>query len=153
MNSLIKLAEQDKDIILLTGDLGYNFFEPFEEKYPDQFINVGCIEESMIGIAAGLALARKKPYVYSAANFLIFRAFEQVRNDVAYQNLNVKLLGFAGQSYNFLGYTHLPQNNEDLVMMRKLPNFEIHTPDTPEAAGEAVLKSYTHNKPTYIRLT
>ena len=98
--TLIELMEKDKDIVLLAGDLGYSFFEPMPK---EQFVNCGVMEQSMLGIAAGMALGGKKPYVYSASNFLIFRALEQLRNDICYENLNVKLVGMAGKQYNFLG--------------------------------------------------
>lgn len=152
-NCLIKLAEKDKDIFLLTGDLGFSFFEPFAKKFPDRFMNCGIIEQSMVGIACGLALAGKKPYVYSASTFLIFRAFEQIRNDVCYQNLNVKLIGFAGQSYNFLGYSHLPQNEEDIKILKVLPNIKIYTPNIPEEVKKVILKTYEEKNPAYIRLS
>lgn len=151
-NFLIEIAEIDKDIFLLTGDLGYSFFEPFAQKFPERFINCGVIEQSMIGIACGLALAGKKPYVYSASTFLIFRALEQIRNDVCYQNLNVKLIGFAGKSYNFLGYSHLPQDSEDETIMMVLPNIKTYVPQDPEEVEEVMLKSYKIKKPAYIKL-
>lgn len=151
-NSLIKLAEKDEDIMLLAGDLGFNFFETFARKFPKQFINCGVIEQSMIGIAAGLALAGKKPYVYSASTFLLFRALEQIRNDICYQNLNVKLIGFAGLSYNFLGYTHQPQDEEDVRILELFPNIKIYEPQNPEEMQEVISKVYKNKSPSYIKI-
>jgi transketolase len=119
VNSLIKKARKDKDIILLTGDLGFSFFEPFYKEFPDRFINCGVIEQSMIGIACGLALAGKKPYVYSTATFLIFRALEQIRNDIGYQKLKVVLVG-ASKQLHFLGYTHSIRDDEDLKVLEAI---------------------------------
>ena len=150
--TLEELMAKDNSVWLLYIDLGFNFLEDIQKKFPERCINTGVIEQSAIGIACGLALAGKKPYVYSASNFLIFRAFEFVRNDVAYQNLDVKLVGFAGQSYNFLGYSHLPKNKEDVAMLKKLPNIKIYEPVTPDKVRLAVLESYTHGQPSYIRL-
>lgn len=109
----MKKAEKDNKIWLLTGDLGYGFLHPFAKKYFDRFVNCGIIEQSMVGIACGLALMGKKVFVYSTSTFLIFRALEQIRNDVGYQKLDVTLVGTAGPQYNFLGYTHVIQEEED----------------------------------------
>lgn len=150
--TLKQLMKQDESIWLLYIDLGFSFIEKIQKRFPDRCRNVGCIEQSAVGIACGLALAGKKPYVYSATNFLILRALEQVRNDVCYQNLDVKLVGYAGQSYNFLGYSHLPKNKEDVAMLKKFPNIQIHEPVSPDKVRLAVLESYTHRQPSYIRL-
>ena len=104
-NSLIKKARKDKDIILLVGDLGYNFYENFAKEFPDQFINAGCAEENMIGVATGLAIAGKKPYCYSGAVFINYRCIEQIRN-AWMQGLDIKIVGtgasqFLGDSHNF----------------------------------------------------
>jgi transketolase len=147
---LCKLAEQDKDVMFLTGDLGFSFFEEFQAKYPKQFINCGAIEQSMIGIAAGLALAGKKPYVYSTIPFLLFRPFEQVRDDIAYQNANVKLIGVAMSG--FIGFTHEISENEDIKVIGHLPNFKIHIPKNEEELTHNIQESYNVKGPTYIRL-
>lgn len=110
---LVRRAGENRNIWLLTGDLGFSFLEEFAKKYPDRFINCGVIEQSMMGIAAGLAMSGKKVFVYSTSTFLIFRPLEQIRNDIAKQNLDVTLVGTAGPQYHFLGYTHVIQDNED----------------------------------------
>jgi len=117
-NWLIKKAEKDKKVWLLAGDLGYGFLHKFAEKFPDRFINCGIIEQSMVGIACGLALMGKKVYVYSTSTFLIFRALEQIRDDIFHQKLDVTLVGTAGPQYNFLGYTHVIQDNEDYKILK-----------------------------------
>jgi len=81
IQSLMDLAKNDKDLYLLTGDLGFSVLEQFEDKFPDRFINVGVAEQNLIGIAAGLALSGKNVFVYSIIPFLTLRCFEQVRND------------------------------------------------------------------------
>ena len=145
IDKLIKLARKDKDIYLLTGDLGYNFIEPFAKEFPDRFINCGVIEQSMIGIACGLSDMGKKPWVYSASTFLIFRPLEQIRNDVCYGNRNVKLVGFAGISYNWLGHSHLPRDKEDVKILKLFPNIKIFE-------NCEVLKAYKTKRPCYLRL-
>ncbi len=148
---LCELAKKDKNIIFLTGDLGYSFFEEFQEKFPKQFINCGVIEQSMVGIAAGLALSGKKPYCYSTAPFLLYRALEQIRSDVCYQNLNVKFVGvsisgFVGFSHNLGG----KENVEDLL--KNLPNIKRHYPKTEKELKSVLLKMYKSNNPAYISL-
>ena len=118
VSGLIKKAEKDERVWLLTGDLGFGFLHEFAEKFPDRFINCGIIEQSMIGIACGLAIAGKKPYVYSTSTFLLFRPFEQIRNDIGYQGLDVTLVGTAGVQYNFLGHTHVIRNDEDIKILK-----------------------------------
>ncbi|MHA1853091.1 MAG: hypothetical protein ACTSUF_06200 [Candidatus Heimdallarchaeaceae archaeon] len=149
-NYLIKLADADKDIVLLTGDLGYSFYEDFAQKHPDKFINCGCMEQTMIGIAAGLALAGKKPYVYSTIPFLVFRAYEQIRNDICYNNLNVKLIGVSMSG--FIGFTHEISEDEDIKVLEHLPNLKIKIPNNEYMLGAAIGDKNSEQKPTYIRI-
>ena len=127
---MIELAK-DPNVILLTGDLGYSFCEEFAKKYPEQFINCGIAEQNMIGVAAGLALGGKKPYVYSGSIFLIARPYEQVRDEIAYNKLDVKLVGtgaspFLGFSHNWTG----TENEEDLL--KNLPINRFYPKDEAE---------------------
>lgn len=146
-----ELAERDKDIFILTGDLGFKLFDNFREKYPDKFYNIGVAEANMISIAAGLSLCGKTVYCYSIIPFLVMRAFEQIRVDVAYQNLNVKLVGFgAGFSYSLEGFTHF--GLEDLALMRTLPNMTIVVPANTYEARCLAKASLEYKGPIYIRL-
>jgi transketolase len=152
VNELMKLAEKDERIVLITGDMGFSMFEKFKEKFPDRYYNAGIAEQNMVGMAAGLALRGKKPYVYSIIPFLIMRSYEQVRVDVCYHELDVKFIGSGGGvSYGHLGATH--HATEDINLMRGLPNIEIIAPGDPYEAKNAVDKSYLNKKPTYIRLS
>lgn len=133
------MAEKDKDIILLVGDLGYSFYEKFREKYPDQFINAGIAEQNMVGVAAGLALGGKKPYVYSGAVFAITRPYEFIRDEVCYNKLDVKIIGtgassFLGFSHNFTGL----ENEYDLL--KNLPNLNLEFPKNKEELKMALIK-------------
>ncbi|MCU0857111.1 MAG: transketolase family protein, partial [Pontiellaceae bacterium] len=92
INTLTKLAEQDRRIFLVIADLGFSVVEEFERKFPDRFINTGIAEANAVSIAAGLALSGRIPYVYSIAPFVTMRAFEQVRVDCAYMKTRVRLV-------------------------------------------------------------
>jgi transketolase len=137
---------RDPKVILLTGDLGYSFMEEYQQQFPKQFINCGIAEQNMIGVAAGLALGGMKPYVYSNAIFLLMRAYEQVRDDVAYNNLPVKLIGTGAAG--FLGFSHNllnGENEEDLL--KHLPIKRFYPKDEQELK-EALLTEGA----AYIRL-
>ena len=147
--SFFKIMDEiaDEDTVLITGDLGYSFMEEFRHNHPDKFINFGIAEQAMIGVAAGLALGGKKPFVYSGAIFVLMRPYEQVRDDVAYNNLPVKLIGTGASG--FLGFTHNlmgTENEEDLL--KNLPNLKRFYP-TNEAELRTALLS---DGPAYIRI-
>ena len=91
IESLSKIAKNDKDIFLITGDLGYGVLDDFAKKFPSQFLNVGVAEQNMTGIAVGMALIGYKVFTYSIANFTTLRCLEQIRNDACYHNANVNV--------------------------------------------------------------
>ncbi|MDD5145572.1 MAG: hypothetical protein PHF44_01900 [Candidatus Pacebacteria bacterium] len=148
---LNKLLKKDKNVFFLTGDLGYSFFKETADKFPDRFINCGIMEQSIVGIAAGLALSGKKPYCYSTSPFLVYRALEQIRDDVCYQNLNVKFVGTA--LGGFIGFTHNlegKENEEDLL--KNLPNMKRYYPKTEKELQVDLEKMYKSNNPAFIKL-
>ncbi len=152
VETLIKLAEKDKDVYLLTGDLGFSVFETFAKKFPNRFLNCGIAEQNMMGVAAGLALSGKKPYVYSIIPFVTIRCLEQIKDDVAYQNLNVKVVGVGGgYSYGYLGATH--HATEDIAMIRVLPNFKVFAPGDSVETKNLMIEAYKKKGPAYFRLT
>lgn len=149
--TLTELARQDKDICIVTPDMGYSVLDCFEKEFPDRFFNVGIAEQNAVAMAAGLALAGKKPYVYSIIPFVTMRCFEQIRVDVAYMNTNVKLIGVgAGFEYGAAGYTH--QGVEDLSVMRCLPNMIVCGPGDNHEMEEITKQSVEMKKPMYIRI-
>lgn len=151
IDELIESAKEDEDIWLLTADLGYSFLEKFQQAFPDRFINVGVAEQNMISIAAGLALCGKKVFVYSIINFLIFRALEQIRNDVCYHNLAVCMVGVgAGYSYRAAGYSHY--GVEDVGVTKGLLNLNIYSPVDPIQTKEVIEFFLKEKRPTYMRL-
>lgn len=151
INTLIELAEKDECIYLLTGDLGFSVFEEFAQRFPTRFINCGIAEQSMMGIAAGLAMSGKRPYVYSIIPFVTLRCLEQIRNDVCYQNLDVKIIGVgSGFAYGSLGATH--HATEDLAILRTLPNMTVLAPADPIETKALMLEAYERKGPVYLRL-
>jgi len=152
---LIELAKKDKDIILLNDDTGFNLFEEFQKRYPKQYFNCGITEEMITGISAGLALLGKKPYIYGIIPFVTMRNYEFIRNDICYQRngLNVKIIGVGGRKYyKFLGFTHNVENDEDIKIMKLLPNMRVYVPQTPKEVEKVILKEYQRSGPAYIRL-
>jgi len=151
INTLHALAEQDKRVMLLSGDIGFSVLEKFQKEFSDRFLNMGISEANMIGVAAGLALCGMKPYVYSIIPFVTMRCFEQIRNDLCYQNVDVKIVGTGGGlSYGNLGPTH--HAREDIAIMRALPNIIVTCPGDPIETELIVRESLKLNGPLYIRL-
>lgn len=148
---LEKIVQQDKDIVFITGDLGFNALENLREIMGKRFINAGVAEQSMVGLAAGLASKGKKVFVYSIAPFIVYRALEQVRNDVCFHNLSVCFVGNGGgYGYGFMGSSH--HAIEDLSVMSCLPNMRCYVPtfgyDVENAIDDFLLKK----SPSYLRL-
>ena len=151
IETLEKLSTTDASIFLLTADLGFKIFDRFRRAYPDRFINVGVAEANMIGLAAGLALSGKNVYCYSIVPFLTMRCLEQIRVDLCYQNLNVKLVGVGGGfAYGLEGMTH--HAIEDISIMRSIPNMTVVVPGDALEVKAIVNESATHKGPLYIRL-
>jgi transketolase len=151
LTALLDLAEEDERIWLLCGDLGYSVLEPFAERYPGRYINMGVAEQNMAGVAAGLAMTGKIVFIYSIANFPIMRCLEQIRNDICYHNLNVKIVAVGcGLAYGSHGYTH--HGVEDLAIMRALPNMVAVAPGDPVEARLATRAVATWDGPCYLRL-
>ncbi|MEN7341931.1 MAG: transketolase C-terminal domain-containing protein [Pseudomonadota bacterium] len=124
---LTEHAKADRDIVLVTGDLGFGVLTDFAKNYPEQFINAGVAEQNMTGLATGLALAGKTVFTYSIANFPILRCLEQIRNDAAYHDANVNVVAIGGGfSYGALGMSH--HATEDLAIMRALPQVTVLSP-------------------------
>ena len=132
------LAKKDKKIILLVGDIGYGIFDDFRKNHPKRFFNLGIYEQSLIGVASGMALEGLKPWVYTITPFLIERPFEQIKLDIDQQKANVKLVGFA--DYPTLGPSHSELNGKKLIKFFK--NIKSFFPKDSEQTQKAVLKCY-----------
>ncbi len=151
IKTLTKEAGKNPNIFLLTADLGFMLFEDFAKKFPKRFLNMGVSEANMIGAASGLALCGKIVVVYSIANFTTLRVLEQIRNDLCYQNANVKIVGVgSGFVYGYDGFTHY--NLEDIAAIRSLPNITIVSPADPIEVELATKKILYRQGPIYLRL-
>ena len=151
IKALFELANDNKDVVLITGDLGFGLFEDFSEKFPSQFINIGIAEQNMIGVSTGLALEGKIVFVYSIGNFPTLRCLEQIRNDACYHNLNINIICMgAGFSYGALGMSH--HATEDIAIMRSLPGTTVISPSTEDEAYFSTIELSKRNGVGYLRL-
>ena len=151
IKELVKKAEVNPDIYLLCGDLGFSVLEPFIDKFPNRYINVGICEQNMMGIASGLALSGKKVFTYSIVNFSIARCLEQIRNDICYHNVDVTIVSTGGGlAYGVQGYTH--HGIEDIAFTRSLPNMDIYNPADEMELHYCMPKLLNKIGPNYLRL-
>ena len=120
-NQLYEIAAQDRNVVLLTADMGAMAIDRFRRELPDQFINVGVAEQNMVSVAAGMALCKKKVFIYAIAPFVTMRCYEQIKVDISGMCLPVTIVGAGpGIAYDFDGPTH--HAVQDMAIMRALPN-------------------------------
>jgi transketolase len=151
VQELVELAAVDDRIVLLTGDLGYTVLEPFAERYPDRFFNVGVAEQNMVGMATGLAEAGFVPFVYSIATFASMRAYEFIRNGPVLHESPVRIVGVGGGlDYGHNGVTHYAL--EDVALMRAQPGLVVVAPADAEQAGVALRSTVGLPAPVYYRV-
>ena len=151
VKTLVELAKEDKNIELITGDLGFGVLKPYWEAVPDQFTNAGIAEQNMTTVAAGMALEGKTVFTYSIGNFPTLRCLEQIRNDCAYHNANVKVVCIGGGFvYGSLGMSH--QATEDLAILRALPDVVVMAPADLVEAEECTKALAAYPGTAYLRL-
>ncbi len=150
--ALVELGKGNENVVVLTADLaGATKTSLFEKEFPDRFINVGIAEQNMIGISAGLATTGKIPFASTFAMFAVGRAYDQIRNSVAYPKLNVKICGtHAGVTVGEDGATH--QMLEDLSLMRSIPNMTVLCTSDDVQTKWAIKEMAKIDGPVYIRL-
>lgn len=150
--TLYQIAKTKPNVFIVVADISpAGSMAPFRKEFPDRFINVGVAEQSMIGICAGLAMRGCTTFAYTIATFAIYRPFEQIRDDLCYQNLPVTIVGIGGGvSYSTLGGTHHAQ--EDIAVMAALPNMAILAPCDPLETEQAAWACAAREGPTYLRL-
>ena len=149
--SVTKLAEKNKKITLLSGDIGNRLFDNFRKKFKKRFYNCGIAEANMTGIASGLAIRGFHPITYTITPFNTLRCIEQIKIDICYPELPVIIVGTgAGLSYSNLGATH--HSLDDIGMLRTIPNLVILAPSGPSEVHFALEEAIKQKKPTYIRI-
>ena len=148
---VLKKAREDKKLVVLIGDISHYLLKDFQEEFPDRFYNIGICEQSMIGLAAGLALKGYRPIVHTIAPFCVERAYEQIKVDLCYQELDVTIVSVGGSfDYSHLGCTH--HCYSDLSILRPLPNIELFCPGNQKEFTNLFNKTWANNKPRYFKL-
>ena len=148
---LVELGKKDPKVLLLTGDHGYALFDAFRKECPKQYINAGIAEQNMVGLAAGLARVGFKPVVYGLSAFIPIRVLEQIKLDVAHDNLPVIFLGDgAGFVYSHLGTSH--QSTEDIACSRVIPNLSVYSPADRFELTQCLMAAYQKNTSVYLRI-
>lgn len=150
-DAIEKIALEDEKIIFITGDLGYNALENLQQKLGNRFINAGVAEQNMVGLAAGLAYKGFKVFCYSIAPFVVYRCWEQFRNDVCLHNLPVFLVGNGGgYGYGIMGSTH--HAIEDIAGLSSLQNVKCWIPAFSDEVETSVKEMIAEGRPAYLRL-
>jgi len=148
---LLNEMQSNPDIYLVTGDLGYGLWDEIKDAFPNRFYNVGSSEMAMMGMAIGLAMDGKIPFVYSITPFAIYRPFEMIRNYINHENIPVKILGGGrNEDYGYLGFSHWA--SEDISVMNLFENITSFKPNTIEELESSFQYSIQNNTPTYINL-
>ncbi|ACM19031.1 transketolase, B protein, putative [Geotalea daltonii FRC-32] len=151
INTILDACAGRDDIFIISGDAGLGVFDTFKDRHPDRFLNLGAAEQNMIGFAAGLAITGYKVVLYNIIPFVLYRCYEQVRNDICYQDLPVILAGIgSGVTYAPQGMTHY--SIEDLALARTMPNLEVFSPIDPVEARLAAKYALSARAPVYVRL-
>lgn len=151
LSALYNLAKEDARVVSLVADNGVIVYDNFMNDFPDRFFNFGISESHMISAAAGMASCGLIPYVYTIGAFLAYRAYEFIRDDVCYQNQNVKIVGIgSGLTYSTLGASH--HTTEDIALLRSIPNLTVFSPSCRQEVSWVMEQSYKIQGPVYIRL-
>jgi len=142
---------ENKDIYLITGDLGYGLWDDIRDNFPDRFFNVGSSEMAMMGAAIGLAMDGKIPYVYSITPFAIYRPFEMIRNYIDHEQILVNIIGGGrDQDYGYLGFSHWA--DDDKRIMGVFDNIRTMHPETNIELEECFKYTLSKEKATYLNL-
>lgn len=151
VNTILEATQTRDDVFIISGDAGLGVFDDFHKQHPERFLNLGVAEQNAISVAAGMALAGFKVYIYNIIPFVLYRCYEQVRNDICYQELPVTLIGIgSGITYAPQGMTHY--SVEDLGLAATLPNLEVFSPIDPVEARLAARHTLDSKQPCYVRL-
>ena len=150
-NMMDQIASVDDKLVVLIGDISHYLLKDFEDKYPDRFYNVGICEQTMVSMAAGLAMEGLRPVIHTIAPFCVERAYEQIKVDLCYQNLDVTIVSVGGSfDYAHLGCTH--HCYEDVSILRPLPNIDIYVPGNNDELSALLAQSWNNGRPKYFKL-
>lgn len=150
-DALVEAARSDDRVIFLTGDLGFQVFDPFRQEFGARYVNVGVAEAQLMCAAAGLALEGWRPVVYSIASFVTARPFEQIRISINYHNLPVVIVGAGGgYLYGSDGVTH--HAPDDFALMSLLPGMTVVAPGSPEEVKTLFRELLQLDGPSYMRI-
>lgn len=139
--TILEIMDKDNRVVVLLGDIGINAFKDVFEKYPKRIYNVGILEQSMVGMAAGLAMAGFIPIIHTIEPFLVERAFEQIKDDFGYQELKGNIIGVdVSESSSNLGYTH--QCPYAIEMMNRIKGMETFEPQSADEFDNDLKESY-----------
>ena len=149
--TLFEVGTEDKKLVVLIGDISHFLLRNFQKEFPDRFYNMGIAEQSMVGVAAGLSLGGYIPVVHSIAPFVVERCYEQIKDDLCYQDLGVSIIS-VGSAFDYasLGCTH--HCYEDIGCLRLLPNMQIIYPGSTEEFDTLFKQAYSNGHPKYFRL-
>lgn len=150
--SVLEIADTDDKSVVLIGDISHYLLKEYETKYPNRFYNLGICEQSLIGLASGMALDGMRPIVHTIAPFCIERAYEQIKIDLCYQNTDVTIIS-AGSSFDYshLGCTH--HCYEDVAILRALPNIQIFVPGNSVEFDALLKQTWGNGSPKYFKLS
>ncbi|HMK96539.1 MAG TPA: transketolase C-terminal domain-containing protein [Acidimicrobiales bacterium] len=148
-----ELAEQDERVVVVCSDsVGSSKLVAFKNRYPDKVVNVGIAEQTMVGVAAGLANSGRRPIVSAASSFVTARALEQIKVDLAYTNAKVVICGMSpGVAYGELGPTH--HSVEDIAWLRVIDNLAVIVPADPRETRLAIRAAFEHEGPVFVRVS
>jgi transketolase len=154
INSIIPYARKDERIVLLVCDMGFGVTNKFQAEFPKRIYNMGIMEQGTVGVAAGMAMTGLIPVVYSIVNFIVYRALEQVRNDVKLQNLNVKFIATGVNDYfKFLGPSHTSGQDDIKIMeMIDLPVYDPYQLGPNDSYDGMVDRWITSKSAGYFRV-
>tara|TARA_R110002050_G_C8962233_1_gene514571 strand:+ start:15751 stop:16611 length:861 start_codon:yes stop_codon:yes gene_type:complete len=148
----LKKIKHDKNTVIMVGDISHHLLRETHEYAPDRFFNIGICEQSMVGIASGLAMKGMKPIIHTIAPFLVERAYEQIKVDIGYQNTEVTIVTVGGTyDYSSLGCTHHCYG--DIALMRSIPNMEVYEPGSPYEFEKLFQDTWDNGNPRYFRLS
>ena len=148
---LLQKMQNNRNIILCTGDLGYGLFDEVRNSFPDQFYNFGSSEMIMMGAACGMALENKIPFVYSITPFVVFRPLEIIRNYIDHENISVNIVGGGrNQDYGYLGFSHWA--NDDFIFMNNFKNIRCYRPLDDMELENNFENIVNDKKPSYLNL-